>query len=88
MVVPSFQKDIPYLPVKDIDFRSAKRKKMEMECKGLCTPPTEVQPFKMKDQLQAPTDIELNEFFDKLSKCIRRNQPFCLLFRNMPSVMS
>ena len=68
-IVPSFQKDIPYLPVKDIDFRSAKRKKMEMECKGLCTPPTEVQPFKMKDQLQAPTDIELNEFFDKLSKC-------------------
>ena len=67
--MPSFQKDIPYLPVKDIDFRSAKRKKMEMECKGLCTPPTEVQPFKMKDLLQAPTDIELNEFFDKLSKC-------------------
>ena len=59
-IVPSYQKYISYLPVKDIDFRSVTRKK-EPKCKEMCPPPEKVQHFKLKDRLQAPTLSEIRK---------------------------
>jgi hypothetical protein len=68
-IVPSFQKEIPYLPVKEIDFTSARRKKTKLECQELCKPSMEPQQLKLIDDLKPPSESELKAFFEKLNQC-------------------
>ena len=75
---PIFSKDIPYCPVKDLDFSSAKSKiktdvlSAEQPSKALLIAEVSSKSACHKAPLatvQAPNCRELNEFFTKLSTC-------------------
>ena len=58
-IIPGYQRDIPYLPVKNLDFTSAKAKQKMIEIKTS----KETRVF-----TKAPDSSEFNNFFEKLSK--------------------
>ena len=68
-VIPSCQKNIPYCPIKDLDFTSAKGKKksiddaleVEPHPKQIQRPPSTV--------VDSPDIIDNNNFYSKLSEC-------------------
>ena len=71
-VIPGYQKEIPYLPAKKIDFSSPKTKKRTIET-ALQSPastslPTNT-PVTVPSMSSQPTDNELISFYDSLSQC-------------------
>ena len=70
-ITPSFQKDIPYLPVKDIDFTSAKAKKRKLEESSADAQASSHHPGPSPSVRMtiSPTSLELQNFFQELSKC-------------------
>lgn len=67
-VVPSFQHNIPYSPIKSIDFTSAKTKKRKLNDGTPLHPPTPSISSKSLT-VQAPEECEVNTFLQKLSQC-------------------
>lgn len=67
-VIPSYQKNIPYCPIKDLDFTSAKGKKkriddaleVEAPAKRMRRTPTTVD---------SPDVMDISNFYSKLSEC-------------------
>ena len=71
-IIPAFQKDIPYLPVAELDFTSAKAKKKKLDEAAIngsvyaaCSSSNPAQP---SDVLPPRTD-ELESFFHNISRC-------------------
>ncbi len=65
-LIPSYQKEIPYLPIKDLDFSSAKKKH-----KAQATSTTNQMDPKSKQEgcsVSKPDNFEMNSFFKKLSE--------------------
>lgn len=69
-VVPSFQNQIPYSPIKSIDFTSAKAKKRKMDDAVNATPiHSPIAGSKKSFTVLAPEENEFNSFVQKLSQC-------------------
>lgn len=72
-IMPTFVKDVPYLEVEDIDFRSAKKLKQELDAKietlGSQTAEATDQPEKNTSVAEAPNEYEMKEFYAKLHAC-------------------
>ena len=64
-VVPSYQADIPYVPIGELDFTSAKTKMKEL--KGSELSATSTSSLQLS-KITAPSDQELDRFYDKLSQ--------------------
>ena len=64
-VVPSYQADIPYVPIGELDFTSAKTKMKEL--KGSELSATSTSSLQLS-KITAPSDLELDRFYDKLSQ--------------------
>ena len=69
-----YSKDIPFAVVQDTDFRSAtklKQKAVEkFDVNAPCVDPGDSQTTeKQKKDIQAPTEAELNSFYEKLNTC-------------------
>ena len=68
-VIPAYQKSIPYAPVKDLDFTSAKGKKRKIDC-ALADPTPSVAKCPRKPvAVNPPSDDELVKFYKTLSEC-------------------
>ena len=71
-VIPSFQRDIPYLPIKDIDFTSAKSKKRKLDDSSTSTTPSSAYhcgPSPSVRMTESPSSPELKSLYQNLSKC-------------------
>ena len=70
-IFPKFQKDMPYLQVKDIDFSSPKSKKRALDnaIDGSQIPSTSSVQSKPAATVQPPNEEELKSFFATLSQC-------------------
>ena len=69
-VVPKYQKEIPYLPVKDLDFTSAKKSYHIT----MCSPQGSCSQWSSQEKgscvtVKKPESSELDNFFTKLSQC-------------------
>ncbi len=73
-VIPSYQKEIPYLPVKDTDFKCTKRRREEFNCSigseqsfvNFETIPTSSWPGTCSYSLAAGKRSKLEHFFSEL----------------------
>lgn len=65
--IPAFQKEIPYLPIKDIDFSSAESKLDHNAQSSTATAPTSSTANLYK--VVPPSSEHMNIFIDQLSKC-------------------
>ena len=73
-ILPTYSKDIPFAVVQDTDFWSAtklKQKAVEkFDVNAPCVDPGDSQATeKQKRDIQAPTEAELNSFYEKLNTC-------------------
>ncbi len=71
-VLPSYLKNIEYLPVSDIDFTSAKTKKRKLDCiiddsESLKLNTSSTKPKSTSEKLSSYD--EMNVFYESLSKC-------------------
>ena len=71
--IPAFQKDIPYVPIKDMDFTSAKAKKRKIDNEinsSDCTPmSTHLSSRSESVPVRSPDASELKSFLKKLGNC-------------------
>ena len=75
-ILPSFQKDVEYLPIKDIDFTSVKGKKRNLDESVGCTLPK--KSFSNSNTARiTPSNEDYEAFYEHLSKS-DTNQPFSL----------
>ena len=70
-VIPAFQKEIPYLPVADIDFTSARTKKKKLD-EAIENLSRESQKTMHPVDVVAPEPDELKSFLQKVSQCNSR----------------
>lgn len=68
-VIPSFQREIPYLPVKDLSFISAKGKQKKIDASISQQPEHVSLEAASSINVEKPGSSELDNFFLKLSKC-------------------
>ena len=70
--MPSFQKNVQYLPIKDIDFTSAKTKKRKLDdaidTKSTVMPISQSAP-KQTSPVATVTDANISAFYDTLATC-------------------
>lgn len=70
-VIPSYQKDIPYAPVRELDFTSAKGKRDRINA-ALSDPlPTKLKRVRKSPSvgITPPDDTKIEQFYRTLSKC-------------------
>ncbi len=67
--IPTFQKNIPYAPVKDIDFTSAKGKKRKIDDALTDSTVSTSKKARMSPTVSPPTDVALEHFYKTLSEC-------------------
>ena len=83
-ILPTYNKDIPFAEVQDIDFRSATKLKQKLDetvekldDNASCFVPGDSKTTeKQKKDIQAPTEAELNSFYETLNTC--KNKPVAL----------
>ena len=68
-VIPAYQKSIPYSPVKDLDFTSAKGKKRKIDCALAYPTPSVAKCPRKPVAVNPPSDDELVKFYKTLSEC-------------------
>lgn len=68
-VIPSYQKNIPYAPVKDLDFTSAKGRKMKIDSALADPTPTVAKRLRKPLTISPPSDGEIEKFYKTLSEC-------------------
>ena len=75
-ILPSYNKDIPFAEVQDIDFRSATKLKQKLDetveklnDNASLVLENSKTTVKQKKDIQAPTEAELNSFYEKLNTC-------------------
>ena len=77
--IPTFQKDIPNVPIKDVDFTSAKSKRRRTDniinSSGSAPVPSSSS---SSVAVRPPDENELNAFFQKLGDCKSTNLLFFL----------
>ena len=83
-ILPTYNKDIPFAEAQDIDFRSATKLKQKLDetvqklddnASGSVLENSKNQ-VKRKKDIQAPTEAELNSFYEKLNTC--KSKPVAL----------
>ena len=83
-ILPTYNKDIPFAEVQDIDFRSATKLKQKLDetveklddTASCFVPGDSKTTEKQKKDIQAPTEAELNSFYEALNTC--KNKPVAL----------
>ena len=83
-ILPTYNKDILFAEVQDIDFRSATKLKQKLDetlekldDNASCFVPGDSKTTeKQKKDIQAPTEAELNSFYETLNTC--KNKPVAL----------
>ena len=70
-VIPTYQKDIPYMPLRKLDFSSAKSKKRKIDSAIASTSGTTSTTAPVKNHVvkQAQPDQDLQSFYLQISKC-------------------
>ena len=68
-VIPAYQKEIPYLPICKIDFSSPKSKKKSIDTALQNSSQFTSGPVKSSLNLDPPSEVQLDSFFDALSDC-------------------
>ena len=71
-IIPSYQKEIPYAPVKDLDFTSAKGKKQKIDSglnQVMTSSATNSQRRKSVADVCPPSGTEIDQFYKALSGC-------------------
>ena len=87
-ILPTYSKDIPLAEVQDIDFRSAKKlkqkldetvEKLDVNAPCFVTEDSKTTE-KQKSDIQAPTEAELNSFYEKLNTCKKKPVALSLIY--------
>ncbi len=80
-VIPSYQKNIPYAPVKDLDFTSAKGRKKKIDCVLADPIPTVAKRQRKPLAISSLIDSEIEKFYKTLSEGVSRQyyQSFFLM---------
>ena len=68
-VIPSYQKNIPYAPVKDLDFTSAKGRKRKIDSALSDETPPITKHQRRPRAISPPSDKEIEKFYKTLSEC-------------------
>ncbi len=68
-VIPSYQNNIPYCPIKDLDFTSAKGKKKLIDDALEVEPPSKQIQRSPSTIVDLPDITDINNFYNKLSEC-------------------
>lgn len=68
-VIPSYQKNIPCAPVKDLDFTSAKGRKKKIDAALADPAPSSTKRLRKPLAICPPSDIEVEKFYKTLSNC-------------------
>ena len=73
-LLPNALVDVPYKPIKELDFTSSKtqKKKLDQQIDKHCSAPFQIvstERVSKKNDVPKPSDFELEDFFQKISKC-------------------
>ena len=73
-LLPNALVDVPYKPIKELDFTSSKtqKKKLDQQIDKHCLAPFQIvstERVSKKNNVPKPSDFELEDFFQKISKC-------------------
>ena len=79
-ILPTYSENIPFAEVQDIDFRSGSKLKQKLDetvekldANAPCfVPGLSKTTEKQKRDIQAPTEAELNSFYEKLNTCKKK----------------
>ena len=87
-ILPTYNKDIPFAEAQNIDFRSATKLKQKLDetmeklndnASGSVLENSK-NPMKRKKDVQAPTEAELNFFYEKLNTCKSKPVELTLIY--------